>query len=90
MIRETPLYATHREEGGRLVEFAGFMMPVQYEGIAVEHEAVRNKAGILNLLYQGESGRVEHECILDLRWCKKGGRCYRRRRSKAVDLLRVS
>ena len=47
MIRETPLHATHQEEGGRLVEFAGWMMPVQYEGIVVEHEAVRNKEGIL-------------------------------------------
>ena len=61
MIRETPLYATHCEEVGRLVEFAGWMMPVQYEGIAVEHEAVRNKAGIFGVLHQGESGRVANK-----------------------------
>ena len=56
MIRETPLYATHREEGGRLVEFAGLMMPVQYEGIAVQHEAVRNKAGIFDVSHMGQVG----------------------------------
>jgi len=53
-LRETPLFATHREEGGRLVEFAGWKMPVQYEGIAAEHEAVRKGAGIFDVSHMGQ------------------------------------
>lgn len=53
-LRETPLLATHREEGGRLVEFAGWKMPVQYEGIAAEHEAVRKGAGIFDVSHMGQ------------------------------------
>ena len=49
--RETPLLATHREEGGRLVEFAGWKMPVQYEGIAAEHEAVRKGVSLTSLIW---------------------------------------
>ena len=46
MERKTPLYDIHVEEGGKIVPFAGYLLPVQYEtGIIAEHEAVRTGAG---------------------------------------------
>ncbi|HOV02968.1 MAG TPA: hypothetical protein PLG99_01060, partial [Kaistiaceae bacterium] len=36
-LQRTPLFALHQELGGRIVPFAGYEMPVQYEGILAEH-----------------------------------------------------
>ncbi|MBA2534366.1 MAG: hypothetical protein H0V21_05105, partial [Rubrobacter sp.] len=47
--KHTPLYDEHKELGARLVDFAGYEMPVQYEGIKAEHEAVRNHAGLFDV-----------------------------------------
>ena len=44
MERKTPLYQTHVDAGGKIVEFGGFLMPVQYPtGVLAEHMAVRQK-----------------------------------------------
>ena len=53
-IRKTPLNAIHREAGGRMVEFAGWDMPVQYAGPMQEHLAVRTRAGIFDVSHMGE------------------------------------
>jgi aminomethyltransferase len=53
-LRSTPLTPRHREAGGRLVEFAGFLMPVQYEGLVAEHRAVREAAGLFDVSHMGE------------------------------------
>ena len=53
-LRETSLTAEHRTLGGRLVPFAGWRMPVQYEGIKKEHEAVRTRAGLFDVSHMGE------------------------------------
>ena len=48
--RRTPLYDCHIRHGGRMVEFAGWSMPVQYsEGVIVEHRAVRQAAGLFDV-----------------------------------------
>ena len=52
--RRTPLYEEHKTLGARLVPFAGYEMPVQYEGIKAEHEAVRNRAGLFDVSHMGE------------------------------------
>jgi aminomethyltransferase len=54
-LKHTPLYDEHEELGARLVDFAGYEMPVQYEGIKVEHEAVRNHAGLFDVSHMGEA-----------------------------------
>ncbi len=54
MLRRTPLYARHAEAGARFVPFAGFEMPVQYEGIAAEHAAVRTGVGLFDVSHMGE------------------------------------
>ncbi len=53
-LRHTPLYERHVELGARLVPFAGWEMPVQYEGIREEHMAVRTHAGVFDVSHMGE------------------------------------
>jgi len=51
---KTPLNAIHRQLGARMVEFAGWDMPVQYSGPLREHLAVRTRAGIFDVSHMGE------------------------------------
>ncbi len=53
-LRRTPLYEKHVEAGARLVPFAGWEMPVQYEGVIAEHKAVRTDAGVFDVSHMGE------------------------------------
>jgi aminomethyltransferase len=50
----TPLLDRHRALGARLVEFGGWLMPIQYSGILEEHRAVRTTAGLFDLSHMGE------------------------------------
>src|SRR5947209_3032524 len=49
----TPLYDWHVARGARMVEFAGWDMPVQYTGIVAEHTAVRTAAGLFDISHMG-------------------------------------
>lgn len=51
---ELPLDAWHRARGGRMVEFAGYSMPVQYEGIIAEHLWTRESAGLFDVSHMGQ------------------------------------
>src|SRR6478672_4175332 len=53
-LRRTPLYERHQAANARLVPFAGWEMPVQYEGIRQEHVNVRTKAGLFDVSHMGE------------------------------------
>jgi aminomethyltransferase len=53
-LKKTPLFALHAEAGARLVPFAGWEMPVQYEGVRQEHIAVRTGAGLFDVSHMGE------------------------------------
>lgn len=53
-LKKTPLYACHQEAGARLVDFAGWSMPVQYRGLMEEHTAVRGAAGLFDVSHMGE------------------------------------
>jgi aminomethyltransferase len=53
-LRRTPLHDRHAAAGARLVPFAGWEMPVQYEGIRQEHVAVRTGAGLFDVSHMGE------------------------------------
>ena len=53
-LRRTPLYERHVAAGARLVPFAGWEMPVQYEGVISEHKAVRTDAGVFDVSHMGE------------------------------------
>ncbi len=53
-LKQTPLNATHRKLGARMVDFGGWDMPVQYSGIIEEHHAVRRAVGLFDVSHMGE------------------------------------
>jgi aminomethyltransferase len=53
-VLKTPFHDYHVAAGARMVDFAGFRMPVQYKGIQAEHLAVRNNIGLFDLSHMGE------------------------------------
>ena len=53
-LRRTPLHESHVGLGARLVDFAGFEMPVQYTSIKAEHAAVRERAGLFDVSHMGQ------------------------------------
>src|ERR671926_769626 len=53
-MRRTPLYDQHVAAGAKVVPFAGWEMPVQYEGIKAEHVAVRTQVGVFDVSHMGE------------------------------------
>jgi aminomethyltransferase len=70
IIQLLPLDAWHRQRGARMVEFAGYQMPIQYDGIVAEHLWTREHAGLFDvshmgqLLISGEAVDVELEKLL--------------------------
>jgi aminomethyltransferase len=53
-LRRTPLHDLHAERGAKLIPFAGWEMPVSYEGIREEHSAVRTHAGMFDVSHMGQ------------------------------------
>src|ERR671933_1962565 len=53
-LLRTPLYERHVAGGARMVPFAGWEMPVQYDGVIAEHRAVRTDAGVFDVSHMGE------------------------------------
>ncbi|MFT5466113.1 MAG: aminomethyltransferase [Verrucomicrobiales bacterium] len=53
-IKQTPLLAAHEKLGARIVPFAGWNMPIQYEGIIAEHKAVRENFGVFDISHMGQ------------------------------------
>ncbi len=53
-ILELPLDVWHRDKGARMVEFAGYHMPIQYEGIMAEHIWTRDNAGLFDVSHMGQ------------------------------------
>jgi glycine cleavage system T protein (aminomethyltransferase) len=53
-LKHTPLHGRHVDAGAKMVPFAGWHMPVQYEGIRQEHVAVRRAAGVFDVSHMGE------------------------------------
>jgi len=54
MAKKTVLFEEHQRLGAKIVDFAGFMMPVRYKGINAEHLCVRNNVGIFDVSHMGE------------------------------------
>ena len=53
-MKNTALTAVHQKLGAKMVSFAGYNMPVSYEGVTIEHETVRNSVGIFDVSHMGE------------------------------------
>ena len=64
-MKNTALTLIHEALGAKIVPFAGYNMPVQYEGINIEHETVRNSVGVFDVSHMGEF-LIEGEHALDL------------------------
>lgn len=66
MEKKTPLYEKHLQAGGKIVPFAGYLLPVQYQGVIAEHMAVRQSAGLFDVSHMGEimfSGKDALGCL---------------------------
>ena len=53
-LQRTALFDVHRALGARIVPFGGFEMPVQYQGVIAEHDAVRKHAGLFDLSHMAQ------------------------------------
>ena len=68
-LKRTPLWQRHVDAGAKMVPFGGWEMPVQYQGILKEHEAVRTRAGLFDVSHMGEfrlKGPRVNECLEQL------------------------
>jgi len=68
-LSRTPLHERHVAAGARLVPFAGWEMPIQYEGVIAEHRAVRSDCGVFDVSHMGEihvEGPTAHELLQSL------------------------
>lgn len=64
-LKQTPLFELHKEQQAKMVGFAGWQMPIQYTGIILEHQAVRQRAGMFDVSHMGKftlrsSNLLEH------------------------------
>ncbi|NCP20105.1 MAG: glycine cleavage system aminomethyltransferase GcvT [Erythrobacter sp.] len=83
-IQTLPLDGWHRAQGARMVPFAGYEMPIQYEGIVAEHEWTRNHAGLFDVSHMGQlllsgpdlDAAVEAVLPIDLSTLKLGRQRY--------------
>ncbi len=53
-MKKTALTSVHIDSGAKMVEFAGYYMPLQYEGLSIEHETVRKAVGVFDVSHMGE------------------------------------
>lgn len=66
--KRTPLYDRHLAAGAKMVEFAGWMMPIQYKGIREEHQNVRTNVGIFDVSHMGEIRFLGDKSLESLEW----------------------
>ncbi len=53
VAKKTPLYDEHVKLGGKIVDYAGWFLPVQFEGLIQNTKAVRNAAGLFDVSHDG-------------------------------------
>lgn len=77
-MKRTPLFDEHVKLGGKIVEFAGWEMPVQYSGVIAEHVAVRERVGLFDVSHMGEIWVTgpEAEKALEYLTCNKVSALY--------------
>ncbi|MES1228457.1 MAG: glycine cleavage system protein T, partial [Armatimonadota bacterium] len=65
---KTPLFDAHVKAGGRMVEFAGYSMPVQYQGVIAESKAVREGAGMFDVSHMARLELKGNRVLEYLEW----------------------
>ena len=68
MAKKTPLYDLHVSLDGKIVDFAGWLLPVQYAGILKEHKAVRERVGLFDVSHMGEFTLMGEHVIDYVNW----------------------
>ena len=66
--QKTPLYDEHVKLGARMVDFAGWVMPIQYEGLKEEHFSTRNNIGLFDVSHMGEIRVKGPKAVETLQW----------------------
>ncbi|MGH6923464.1 MAG: glycine cleavage system aminomethyltransferase GcvT [Propylenella sp.] len=79
-LNRTPLHALHVELGARMVPFAGYSMPLQYEGILAEHRWTRERAGLFDVSHMGQATLTTAEA-------KNGGDAAHETAAEAIETL---
>ncbi|MCX6573377.1 MAG: glycine cleavage system aminomethyltransferase GcvT, partial [Candidatus Aminicenantes bacterium] len=67
-MKKTPFNELHKKLGGKMIEFCGWEMPVEYAGIIPEHMAVRTKAGLFDVSHMGEVLVTGKEALAYVQW----------------------
>jgi aminomethyltransferase len=67
-LKRTPLHAVHVASGARMVDFAGWDMPVEYSGITDEHLAVRSRAGLFDVSHMGQIELAGADALALIQW----------------------
>lgn len=67
-IKKTPLHDEHVRLGARMVDFAGWRMPVQYQGVIEEHKSVRENVGLFDVSHMGEIFFTGPKALESLQW----------------------
>ena len=67
-MQKTPLFDEHKKLNGRIVEFAGWQMPVQYTGLKEEHKATREHVGLFDVSHMGEIRVKGPKAVETLQW----------------------
>ncbi len=67
-LKKTPLFEAHIRRSGKMVEFAGWQMPLQFEGIRKEHHQVRKSLGLFDVSHMGEIRVRGKEALKTLQW----------------------
>lgn len=67
-VKKTPLYDEHIKAGARMVEFAGWMMPIHYRGLKEEHQHTRNHVGLFDVSHMGEIRFKGPKAVESLQW----------------------
>lgn len=68
MVKATPLKDEHIALGAKMVEFAGWCMPVEYDGLRLEHQAVRETAGAFDVSHMGEIRILGPKSLETVEW----------------------
>jgi aminomethyltransferase len=68
VLQKTPLADDHVKLGAKMVDFAGWLMPIQYKGLREEHSAVRNQVGLFDVSHMGEIRFKGPQALKTLEW----------------------
>ena len=67
-VKKTPLCESHKKLGAKMVNFAGWYMPVEYQGLRAEHQCVREKVGLFDVSHMGEVRFKGPKALETLEW----------------------